>query len=332
MEQKIKVGIAGFTGYTGLELLRILSNHPYVKITSLSSSTHYGKHISEVFGFLPLDIKISKELEDVDVVFLALPHESSLEYVPYYVSKGIKVIDLSGAFRIKNRDVFKEYYNLEYQEKHLNLLSEVIYGLPELYKDKIKNAKIVSNPGCYPTAIILGAYPIIKAINYQDILYISAVSGVSGAGKKLREDLHYPYMEQNAFYYAIGKHRHVPEMIEHLGVEVQFSPMIIPASRGMIANIRFYNVKEEDFKSIYQSFYKDKPFVKILKEPPHMKWSIGTNMCYIYFYYHKNQKTLEVISSIDNLGKGASSQAIQNMNIMFNLDETIGLYTSPLIP
>lgn len=333
MEQEIKVGIAGFTGYTGLELLRILSKHPHVKITSLSSSTHHGKYLSEIFDFLPIkDVKITKEIEDVDVVFLALPHEASLEYVPYYAKKGFKIIDLSGAFRLKDKEAFKKYYNLEYNETHTFILGEVAYGLPELFKDKIKNAKIISNPGCYPTASILGAYPVVKGLNYKGVIYIDAISGVSGAGKKLKDDFHYPYMEQNAFYYNIGKHRHTPEIKEYLGIEVSFSPMVIPASRGMIANIKFFDIEEHDFYTLYQGFYKDKPFIKMVNTPPHTKWTIGTNMCYIYIHYHKSLKTLEVISAIDNLGKGASSQAVQNMNIMFGLDETISLDKIPILP
>ncbi len=333
MEQEIiKVGIAGFTGYTGFELLRLLSNHPFVKITSLSSSTHYDKYLKEVLNFTPLEnIKITKELQDIDVAFLALPHEASLEQVPFYTSKNIKVIDLSGAFRLKDEKIFKEYYNLDYAEHHKKLLKDVVYGLPEIYREDIKKAPIVSNPGCYPTAVILGVLPLVKKIGYKDSIYVSAVSGVSGAGRKLKDDFHYPYMEQNAFYYGIGKHRHTPEMSYHLGLNVQFSPMVIPASRGMIANIKLF-IDEYDFQSLYNDFYKNEPFVKIVDKPPHTKWTLGTNMCYIYAYYHKSLKTLEIISAVDNLGKGASAQAIQNMNIMFGLKETTGLEVFPVIP
>jgi len=334
MEQEIiKVGIAGFTGYTGLELLRILSKHPNVKIASLSSSTHYDKHLQDVLEFCPLEnIKITKELQDIDVAFLALPHEASLEQVPFYASKNIKVIDLSGAFRLKDNEIFKEYYNLEYKKEHETLLDSVVYGLPELFRQKIKNAQVVSNPGCYPTAVMLGVLPILKKTNYKKPIYVNAISGVSGAGAKLKQEFHFPYMEQNAFYYSIGKHRHTPEMSLYLGVEVNFSPMVIPASRGMIANIKLFDIEELDFKSIYEDFYQTESFVKLVDKPPHTKWVVGTNMCYIYIHYHKSLKTLEVISAIDNLGKGASSQAVQNMNIMFGLEEAIGLDKFPLIP
>jgi len=334
MEQEIiKVGIAGFTGYTGLELLRILSKHPKIKITSLSSTTHYDKYLYDVLGFSNIEnIKITKELGDVDVVFLALPHEGSLEQVPFYASKNVKVIDLSGAFRLKDKDVFKEYYGLEYKKEHEPILQKVVYGLPELFREDIKKASIISNPGCYPTAVILGVLPVVKKLSYRKPITVNAVSGVSGAGAKLKQEFHFPHMEQNAFYYAIGKHRHTPEMSLYLGIDVQFSPMVIPASRGMIANIKLFDIEDLDFKNLYEEFYKDEPFIKIVDKPPHTKWTIGTNMCYIYFYYHKSLKTLEVISAIDNLGKGASSQAVQNMNIMFGLEETLGLDTFPVIP
>ncbi len=334
MEQEIiKVGIAGFTGYTGLELLRILSKHPKVKITSLSSSTQHGKYLYEILEFSTLEnIKITKELEDVDVVFLALPHEASLEQVPFYASKNIKVIDLSGAFRLKDKNLFKEYYDLEYRPEHEPILQRVVYGLPELFREDIKTASVVSNPGCYPTAVILGVLPVLKKTSYRKPLVVNAVSGVSGAGAKLKQEFHFPYMEQNAFYYGIGKHRHTPEMALYLGVDVQFSPMVIPASRGMIANIKLFDIEELDFRSLYEEFYKDEPFVKIVDRPPHTKWTVGTNMCYIYIHYHKSLKTLEIISAIDNLGKGASSQAVQNMNIMFGFEETLGLDAFPVIP
>jgi N-acetyl-gamma-glutamyl-phosphate reductase len=334
MEQEIiKVGIAGFTGYTGLELLRILSKHPKVKITSLSSSTHYDKYLYDVLDFANIEnIKITKELEDVDVVFLALPHEASLDQVPFYASKNVKIIDLSGAFRLKDKNIFKEYYNLEYKLEHESIVKEVVYGLPELFREGIRKANIVSNPGCYPTAVILGVLPIVKNTSYRKPIIVNAVSGVSGAGAKLKQEFHFPYMEQNAFYYGIGKHRHTPEMSLYLGLEVQFSPMVIPASRGMIANIKLFDIEEMDFKALYEDFYKDEPFVKLTDKPPHTKWVIGTNMCYIYIYYHKSLKMLEIISAIDNLGKGASSQAVQNMNIMFGLEETLGIDKFPVIP
>ncbi len=336
MEQKIKVGIDGITGYTGIELLRWLSNHPYVELSSFSSYSNKGKLLKEALPFSNLNYKyivIGEFVEGVDLVFLALPHEVSLERAVFYLKKGIKVIDLSGAYRLKNKELYKEYYGFTHNEEQEFFLEKAVYGLPELFRDKIRASEFVSNPGCYPTATILGAYPLIKAFKPKAV-FVDAISGVSGAGRKLSQKFHFPEMTENAFYYSVKNHRHVPEMEEYLGLQVKFSPCVIPSSRGMIANIKIFNIEssQEDIFTLFSEFYKDEPFVKIINEPPQIKWVSGTNNCLIFPYYDKRTKTIEVISAIDNLGKGASSQAIQNMNIMFGFEETAGLINEPFFP
>jgi len=273
--------------------------------------------------------------EEFDLAFLCLPHESSLEIVPQLIAQGKRVIDLSGAYRIKDKEAYPEFYDFEHT--HGNLLEEAVYGLPEIFREDIKKAKLVANPGCYPTATLLAIYPLLKAgVEFEKVI-VHALSGVSGAGRKPRQNFHFPEMEENFFAYSVEKHRHVPEMenvIERLRkrkIKLRFTPVVVPSSRGMLSTV-YVETDHINFEKIYTETYRDEPFVRVINSPPMTKWVIGTNLCLIYPFYDNKTGNLVVISAIDNLGKGASHQAVQNMNIMFGLDELTALQKMPLFP
>ena len=340
MEQEIiKVAIYGATGYTGAELLRLLQNHPKVKATALISQSHAGKRLREVFPFFYGglgDLPLTEEPEkDYEVAFLCLPHEGSLELVPRLLEKGKKVIDLSGAYRLKDPSLYPYYYSFEH--KHPELLEKAVYGLPEIYREKIKATSLIANPGCYPTSVLLAIYPLLKEGIKIEKIVITSLSGVSGAGRKPAQHFHFPEMFGDFFAYSLEKHRHVPEMegvIKHLcgmNVPLRFSPIVLPTSRGMLSSVSVF-CEKIDPRELYMETYKEEPFVKVVSEPPHTKWVVGTNLCFVYPLWDHRVGCLQVVSVIDNLGKGASSQAIQNFNLMMGFKETMGLDLSPNFP
>ena len=340
MEQALRVCVYGATGYTGIELLRYLSQHPYIRVVSLVSRTYAGKYLSDVLphfsnSYLSKVPLAEEPQEDFDLAFLCLPHETSLNLVPKLIKKGKRVIDLSGAYRISKKELYPEFYGFEHV--HEDTLRLAVYGLPEVFRSSIKNATLVANPGCYPTATLLGLYPFIKeGIKFERVI-VDAISGVSGAGRKTVQHFHYPEMEQNVMAYSVDKHRHVPEMEDVIArlsgrtVKIRFTPKVVPASRGMLCSI-YLQTSEKNLRELFEETYRGERFVKILQEPPATKYVIGTNLCFIYPYYDERNELAIVISVIDNLGKGASSQAIQNMNIMLGIDEAMGISSPALFP
>jgi N-acetyl-gamma-glutamyl-phosphate reductase len=338
-QEIIKVAIYGATGYTGAELLRLLQNHPKVRVSALISQSYAGKRLREVFPFfygelgnLPLT---EEPKEDYEVAFLCLPHESSLELVPRLLEEGKKVIDLSGAYRLKDPSLYPYYYSFEH--KYPELLERAVYGMPEIYRERIKATSLVANPGCYPTSVLLAIYPLLKEGIKIEKIVITSLSGVSGAGRKPAQHFHFPEMFGDFFAYSLEKHRHVPEMegvikdLFGMNVPVRFSPVVVPTSRGMLSSVSVFCEKVEP-RELYMETYKEEPFVKVASEPPHTKWVVGTNLCFVYPIWEHRVGCLQVVSVIDNLGKGASSQAIQNFNLMMGFEETIGLNLSPNFP
>lgn len=353
--EKLKVSIVGATGYTGKELVKILMNHPKVELVYLTSSTYTGKNIDEVFPeFLnKLDKKLTNlDLELIsqnsDLVCTALPHTVSMDVVPELLKKGVKVIDLSADYRIKDPAVYKEWYKKEHNKISESLLSEAVYGLPEIYLDKIKDASLVANPGCYPTSIILGIAPLLKfkLVDPQGII-IDSKSGATGAGRKLSLGLHFSECNENFKAYKVVKHNHIPEVEQELtsiyfggdynkqiqqGAEIKvcFTPHLLPINRGILSTCYLTfnkSKKEEEILEVYQKYYKKSPFVRIFEPPnlPEIKFSVGTNYCDIGFSIDERIGKIKVISVIDNLLKGAAGQAVQNMNIMSGFPETCGL-------
>ncbi|MFN4308699.1 N-acetyl-gamma-glutamyl-phosphate reductase [Sulfurihydrogenibium azorense] len=339
------VAIAGASGYTGAELLRILSRYKDIEINQITSRQYTGKTLKDVFPVFTkskyenLTFKENLDLSISDIYFLCLPHEASLELVKQLYDNGKIIIDLSAAYRIKKSEIYKEFYGFEHN--YPQLLEEAVYGLPEIYRDKIKTAKIVANPGCYPTATLLGLYPLIKnnLLNQNNSVIVNALSGISGAGRHLKEDFMYPESYSNVYAYNITKHRHTPEMedvIENVSkkkISIRFTPHIIPISRGMLSTINvFIEISKKDLKELYYDTYKNEYFIRLQDRPSRVKEVIGTNFCDIYVDYDEKNKIAVITSAIDNLSKGASSQAVQNLNIILNKPENYCLENLPLFP
>ena len=350
--QKLKVSIIGATGYAGKELVKILINHQKVELVYLISSSYAGKNIAEIFPeFLNkldkklINLNLDVVSKDSDMMFTALPHAVSMEVVPKLLKKGVKVVDLSADYRLKNSTVYKEWYKKELNQISKELLPEAVYGLPEIYLDKIKNASLVANPGCYPTSVILGIAPLLKYhfVEPEGII-IDSKSGTSGAGRKLSLGLHFAECNENFKAYKVVRHNHIPEVEQELsfvyfgadnkeqtkGIKVSFTPHLLPINRGILSTCYLSlkgSKKEEEVLEMYQKYYHKAPFVRIFEPPnlPEIKFVTGTNYCDIGFAIDKRVRKIKVISVIDNLLKGAAGQAVQNMNIMSGFPETCGL-------
>jgi len=331
---KIKAGVFGATGYTGLELLRLLINHPAFELAFLGSASEAGKKLGEIFGFLaPLEAgklelrPYDRIPDDLELAFLALPHEVSMRLAPELLKRGVKVVDLSGAYRLDDPELFKEFYGFEHE--HPSLLKEAVYGLSEIFKEEIKRAELVANPGCYPTAAALSIYPLAaEGLIEGDTVFVNGLSGVSGAGRSLKRDFHFPEMVNNTFAYKVVGHRHTPEMERVLrlaggSAKVRFVPAVVPIDRGMVVTVQA-RVKR-DPKDLFERFYQKSRFVKIVGAPPAAKAAARTNYCFIYPTYDPRTQTAVVVAAIDNLLKGAAGQAVQNANLMFSLPEETGL-------
>ena len=336
----ISVGIVGASGYTGEELIKLLLKHPEVSIDVLTSRTHIGKNVDDLYSF---DIKLNKtflepitdNLSNCDVVFFASPNGVAMNMASDLIKNNVKIIDISADFRIPEVDVWEKWYG----EKHAcpELIKESVYGLPEIknQRDKIAKAKIIANPGCYPTASLLSILPIANIINKQRII-INSTSGISGAGRNLDPDKLFSAGSENYQAYAIAKHRHYPEMLHQIrtvnqNIDLLFVPHLSSIERG-IYSTHYITVKDLDLNKIYDIYnlyYSDCPFVHIQKDTfPKLGDVNFTNNCIISLFPssdHNEDSNLVVITAIDNLVKGASGQAIQNMNIIHDLSETLGL-------
>ena len=337
----IKAAVLGATGYAGIELVRLLSNHPEVEIKFLGSQSFDGKKISEVYKNFDhvLDVECKEldldEVSKCDVAFTALPHGASKTVIPSLIEKGIKVIDLSGDFRYDDIKVYEKWYGQEHSSPEL--LEEAVYGLCELHREKIKGARLIGNPGCYTTCSILGAAPLLaKGWGESKNIIIDAKSGVTGAGRGLNLAYHFCECTENTKAYKIATHRHTSEIEQELtklaGEEilVSFTPHLIPQKRGIYSTI-YINLKEkhttEEVVNIYKEFYKDEYFVRVndLGEIPETKHTAGSNFVDIGVVVDERLQRAVVTSTLDNVVKGAAGQAVQNMNLIFGLDEKTGL-------
>lgn len=339
----LNVAICGATGYTGYEIIKILLKHPKVTIKTLTAKLDRPTKIAEVFGefqgkldMLCEDLVVNDLVKKkIDLVFLALPHRVSMEFAPKFLEKGIIVIDLSADFRIKDYKVYEAYYG----QKHIykSYLKTSVYGLPELYKQKIKKARLIANPGCYPTASILSLAPIVsKKLNDKSKIIVDAKSGVTGAGRKADIGLIFGEVAENMKAYKIGVHQHAPEIAQELSnaagkkIDILFTPHLVPLKRGILTT-SYVNLKTKTnlkkLLTLYKSFYSKEPFVKIYDEGrlPQVQDVVNTNYCGIGIALSEDKKCAIIVSAIDNLGKGASGQAIQNMNLSCGFKETEGL-------
>lgn len=332
---KINVGVVGATGYTGLELVKILINHPRFNLNYIANSEG-DVNIDELHpslnGVCEQEVR-KADLNDIafhcELVFLALPHKTAMAFVKPLIAKGLKVVDLSADYRLP-QDIYEEFYTPHTDPENLE---RVVYGLPEMFKEELKSAKLVANPGCFPTSAILGLLPFMdKRISNTPII-IDAKTGVSGAGKKLSEVTHFVNVNDNLFAYNPLMHRHAPEIAQKLSVdfdEINFVPHLIPLTRGMLSSIYIQVDGDFDAYGFLNDFYKDEPFVRVSKNPVDMKNVAGTNFCDIYVKRKANM--LFISSAIDNLMRGASSQAIVNANLMMGLDEKLGISNIAYVP
>ena len=343
---KKKVAIVGATGYTGSELVRILVNHPEVEITMITSETYAGKNITDVHPFLQgiADYELHS-VEDIDeanadLVFLALPHGVSMDFVKRFQNKPFKIVDLSGDFRLQTPEVYEEWYQKTHAFSQGFALAK--FGLPELFSEEIKQSNLVANPGCFPTGAILGAAPLL-ADNHIEAspLIVDSKTGVTGAGIKSKPVNLYSNVNDNFKAYGLKKHRHTIEIQEVLGtlagndIAVQFTPHLLPVDRGILSTIYAKPKKaltDGELKAIYSSFYAEAPFVRLREQIPATKDVRGSNYCDIYTTYDDRTGMIIVISAIDNLVKGAAGQAVHNMNLMLGLEERAGLNLVPVQP
>jgi N-acetyl-gamma-glutamyl-phosphate reductase len=344
----VKVGIAGASGYTGLELIRLLTRHPEVEITTVTSETYQGRKIADVFpsfnGFSELEfVRLSPAIaDDCDFLFLALPHTTSMNRVPDFLKGDCRVIDLSADFRLHSAEVFEIWYATAHEQAEA--LSEAVYGLPELHREAIRTARLIANPGCYPTSVILALAPLLKTdwVNFESIIADSK-SGVSGAGRKPSTATQFAECNEAVSAYGLGTHRHTPEIEQEISaladreITISFSPHLMPMTRGLLSTI-YIDLKQAmklpELRSHYLNFYKDEPFVRVLNlgtfaSTHHV---VASNFCDIGLQIDTRKQRVIVTSAIDNLVKGAAGQAVQNMNIMLGIDEKTALDSPGLFP
>ncbi len=343
---KIKAGIINVTGYAGVELARLLYGHPEVDLVSVTGRSASGQSLTEVFPHLaPIKLNIAAELGQVDVAFSALPHKASAETVVEALEKGVKIIDISADFRFKDPAMYPKWY--EFKHPAPKLLNEAVYGLPELHRSEVAKARLVANPGCYPTSAILAMAPAVKTGLIQPDIIVDSKSGVSGSGRTLSLTTHFSEANENVTAYSLKGHRHLPEITQELdklngkATAVTFVPHLIPMTRGILSTCYATLIPGKlaagdsglkELKDIYQSFYKGEPFVHVAEAPPQTKQTWGSNMCLVYPTIDLRTGRLIVVSCLDNLVKGAAGQAIQNMNLMMGLPESTGLKGLPVYP
>jgi N-acetyl-gamma-glutamyl-phosphate reductase, common form len=333
------VGIIGGTGYTGSELSRLLCVHPDVELTALTSRQNAGKKVSEIHTFLSgyLDIKFTEKIsdtKDLDLVFVATPHGVAMEEVPALMDSGVKVVDLSGDYRLKDPIEYKKWYGHDHVDT--KYLKNAVYGLPELFRDKIKDAGLVANPGCYATSIILACAPLMKAGVVHNNIIADAKSGTSGAGMVPSPRLHHPFCGESIIPYSVGTHRHTPEvemavdMFSGSQSNVTMIPHLIPIVRGILSSCYMKakkDVDNETISKIFEKQYGKEPFVHYVKEPS-IRAVVGSN--HAQTGSEVLGDTIVAFGVLDNLVKGASGQAVQCMNLMLGLKETAGLNTPGL--
>ncbi|HLW18455.1 MAG TPA: N-acetyl-gamma-glutamyl-phosphate reductase [Actinomycetota bacterium] len=337
-----RAAVAGASGYTGAELLRLLESHPSF-VTSIATSREFaGRKVADVYPNLRTDLAYTElepsALEDADVAFLALPHGASMEIGARLAKAGVAVVDLSADFRLKDAALYPEWFGKDHIAPEA--LEDWAYGLPELHRDEIKQARAIANPGCYPTAAILALAPLVKTglIDPASIV-VSAASGVSGAGRKLTNDIHFSHVDANFKAYGLPAHKHTPEIEQELGslagvsVRITFIPHLVPMPRGLLATCVANATGDDDPAAAARAMYDGEPFVRVLDAGmPETKYTLGSNQCLLGYSRDLRTGRVVAVAAIDNLGKGAAGQALQNANLMFGLPEDEGLTGGGLYP
>lgn len=348
-ETMIKVGIIGSTGYAGQELVRLLLQHREAQIVWYGSRSYVGQNYSDIFRNM-FEIVDEKCLDDnmdelankVDVIFTATPQGLCSSIVSEEVLNKVKIIDLSADFRIKDVAIYEEWYKIKHQSPQF--IEEAVYGLTEINREKVKNARIIANPGCYTTCSILSLYPAVKEgiIDPQSII-VDAKSGVSGAGRSAKVNNLYCEVNESMKAYGVLTHRHTPEIEEQLGyacgedIKLIFTPHLVPMNRGILVTAYANLAKDVDYdqvKAAYDKYYKKEQFVRVLPKdvPPETRWVEGSNYVDVNFKIDKRTNRLVAMGALDNVVKGAAGQAVQNMNVVFGLDENYGLEQVPMFP
>lgn len=342
----IKAAIVGATGYTGSELVRLLTHHPEVQLEAITSESKAGQTFADIHpqyrGIMEKELIKLADLRqyEPDVVFLALPHGVSMDFVKDHKAADFKIVDLSGDFRLTDAKVYEEWYKKDHV--YPEGFTHAVYGLTELNREQIKEAKLVANPGCFPTGAILGAAPIPNGkMGVPQTMIVDSKTGVTGAGAHAKPNTHFPNVNDNFKAYGVRTHRHTIEIEETVNlhfdqpITVQFTPHLLPVDRGILSTI-YYSPSEatndEELQRVFQEYYQDAPFVRVINTPPEIKNVRGSNYCDIYPMYDERTGQIIVITAIDNLVKGASGAAIQNMNLMMGLEESVGLHHNPIQP
>ncbi|OGQ87155.1 MAG: N-acetyl-gamma-glutamyl-phosphate reductase [Deltaproteobacteria bacterium RIFOXYD12_FULL_56_24] len=342
----VRIAIVGASGYTGAELARILCNHPEVELTVATSRQYAGKPLSQVFpslqgraDILCEDLPVEALVDRADFFFTAVPHQTAMDIVPLLVAAGKKVVDLSADFRLHDVQVYEQWYQAHSAK---DLLATAVYGLPELHRAAIRKAQLVANPGCYPTSVILGLAPLLKAgLVEPETIIIDSKSGTSGAGRAAQVGSLYCEVADGFKAYKVGEHRHTPEIEQELGglcgrsVTVSFTPHLVPMSRGILSTIYAMAGKQlPELTEFYQDYYRDEEFVRVCQagQYPATQYLRGSNYCDIGLKFDPRTGRVVILSAIDNVVKGASGQAVQNMNLMCGFPENTGLRIVPLFP
>jgi len=341
----MKAGILNVTGYAGSELARILFRHPELRITSVTGRSAAGQELGDVFPHLDdLDLPVEAELGEVDLIFSALPHKASAEVLRPYLDNGMKVVDISADFRLKDIAEYQAWYEVAHPCPQY--LEDAVYGLTELHRPQVAQTRLVANPGCYPTAALLGLAPAWRAGIIGSDIIVDAKSGVSGAGRSLGMMYHFAEANENVSAYGLDGHRHLPEItqeLRELGQEprVTFLPHLIPMTRGILAScyaplkpgaLPGGEAGKAALMDLYRDAYRGEPFVRVVTQPPQTKHTLGNNYCVVYPTIDQRTDRLIVIACLDNLVKGAAGQAVQNANLMLGLPETMGLEGLALYP
>jgi N-acetyl-gamma-glutamyl-phosphate reductase len=337
-------GILNVTGYAGAELARLLLGHPEVRIAGVTGRSAAGKRLPQVFPHLwQLDLPVTEELPDVDVVFSALPHAAAAEQLAPFIEAGVPVLDISADFRLKRVDEYERHYNTTHPAPHL--LQRAVFGLPELHHREIQRTSLVAGSGCHSAGVILALAPLFAAGLIESDVIADTKTGLSGAGRTLGLNLHFSEASDNVAPYALDGHRHVPEMTQELGLlaeaptpAITFVPHYIPMTRGILSTC-YARAKagalpggRDEIKDLFREFYKDAPFVHVSDAPPATKHVMGTNYCVIHPSINLSTGAIVVASALDNLGKGAAGGVVQCYNVMQGLPETLGLQHTALFP
>lgn len=340
------IAIAGATGYAGIELYRLLYNHPEVEVTAITSESRAGMAYSDVYPQLrhltDINLQSAEDLDhnNVDLIFLALPHGASMDYVRQWFDEGVPIIDLSGDFRLLNAATYEEWYEMDHTYREG--FDKAVYGLTEWHRDDIKNADLIANPGCYPTSVLQAILPLLKEeIIDPESIIADSKSGTTGAGAGLKKSTHFATTHDNFNAYGFPKHRHAIEMEQSserasgIKTQVQFTPHLLPVNRGILSTIYAQakgDISTEKLRELYEKYYKNEFFIRLADESVAINQVRATNFCDIYPIYDKRTNRIIVLSVIDNLVKGAAGQAIQNMNVRMGWKEKLGLNSIPILP